>query len=68
MTENILVSDPVSAAEKLTLLRDLGVTVALDDFGTGFSSIGYLRTFPFDRVKIDRSFVQEIGRDPEATS
>jgi diguanylate cyclase (GGDEF)-like protein len=60
LTENVLIADPVSAAKKLAQLRRLGVTIALDDFGTGFSSIGYMRTFPFDRVKIDRSFTLEL--------
>ncbi|MFK8252642.1 putative bifunctional diguanylate cyclase/phosphodiesterase [Ancylobacter terrae] len=68
LTEGVLIGDPASAARKLAELRAMGVTISLDDFGTGFSSIGYLRTFPIDRVKIDRSFTQDIGRDPEATT
>ena len=44
-------------------LRRLGVTISMDDFGTGFSSLGYLRTFPFDKLKIDQSFVQSLGPD-----
>jgi EAL domain-containing protein (putative c-di-GMP-specific phosphodiesterase class I) len=42
-------------------LHDLGIKIALDDFGTGYASLNYLRTFPFDKIKIDRTFVTELG-------
>ncbi len=47
-------------------LREMGVRLALDDFGTGHSSLTYLRRFPFDRIKIDRSFIQNLSRDVES--
>ncbi len=68
LTEGILVNNPTIAARKLATLKERGFTLALDDFGTGFSSIGYLRQFPFDILKIDRSFVREIGLNATANS
>lgn len=57
LTESFLVSDVAKAARILRALRDLGVRVALDDFGTGWSSLNYLKNFPVDTLKIDRSFI-----------
>jgi EAL domain-containing protein (putative c-di-GMP-specific phosphodiesterase class I) len=61
VTESVLITDPASAARALGQLRDLGVTLAIDDFGTGNSSLTALQRFPFQVLKIDRSFVSGIG-------
>ena len=61
ITETVLMNDRANAASDLQALRELGVRVAIDDFGTGYSSLAYLRDFPIDIVKMDRTFVQELG-------
>ncbi|MCJ2010844.1 putative bifunctional diguanylate cyclase/phosphodiesterase [Methylobacterium sp. J-092] len=60
VTEGVLIEDAVTALDILRQIRALGVRIALDDFGTGYSSLSYLRSFAFDKVKIDRSFVKEL--------
>lgn len=60
VTELALLEETEATLETLHQLRGLGVRVSLDDFGTGYSSLSYLRSFPFDKIKIDRSFVQEV--------
>jgi EAL domain-containing protein (putative c-di-GMP-specific phosphodiesterase class I) len=65
LTESILVEESSKVGETLADLKDLGVKLALDDFGTGYSALSYLKRFPFDMVKIDRSFVRGLGRDSE---
>jgi diguanylate cyclase (GGDEF)-like protein len=64
ITESFLLTRPERAKAALDELRARGIHIALDDFGTGFSSIGYLRQFEFDRVKLDRSLVDELDLDP----
>ena len=66
ITENVLVSDTAAALKVLEQLRGLGVRIAMDDFGTGYSSLSYFRLFPFDKVKIDRSFVGDMAKNPQA--
>ncbi|MEP2706700.1 MAG: EAL domain-containing protein [Roseibium sp.] len=61
ITESVFLKDVGSASHKLEQLRDMGIRIALDDFGTGYSSLSYLRQYKFDKIKIDKSFVDEIG-------
>tara|TARA_R110001583_G_scaffold9281_2_gene44164 strand:+ start:101021 stop:103654 length:2634 start_codon:yes stop_codon:yes gene_type:complete len=62
ITESLFMQDIEDTCRKLQRISDLGVKIALDDFGTGFSSLSYLRHVPFDVLKIDRSFVNDIGK------
>ncbi|MEY4563687.1 MAG: hypothetical protein RLZZ618_2964, partial [Pseudomonadota bacterium] len=64
LTESILIHDAEDALHRLRGLAELGVMMAIDDFGTGYSSLGYLKRFPIARLKIDRSFVQNLPDDP----
>lgn len=68
LTEDLLMGDTRAALRALGSLRRLGVRIALDDFGTGYSSLSYLRRFPMDYLKIDTTFVEGLGTEPEATS
>ena len=65
ITEGSLLEGSHTVLRLVQGLRDLGVRVSMDDFGTGYSSLSYLQTFPFDKIKIDRSFVQGIDRKPD---
>jgi diguanylate cyclase (GGDEF)-like protein len=66
VTEGLLLSETEGTIATLTKLREMGVRLAMDDFGTGYSSLGYLRKFRFDKIKIDQSFVRNLGVDAEA--
>ena len=68
LTESVLLGEAARLTETVAKLRELGVHLVLDDFGTGYSSLGYLTRLPLDALKIDRAFVDGLGRDPQDTT
>jgi EAL domain-containing protein (putative c-di-GMP-specific phosphodiesterase class I) len=66
VTEAVLLKDDDQTIKTLVHLRALGIRIAMDDFGTGYSSLSYLRRFPFDKIKIDRTFIQDIGDNAQS--
>jgi len=68
LTESSIMKDPEEAIEKLHELKLMGIKVAIDDFGTGYSSLNYLKRFPIDTLKIDKSFVSDVCKDPHDTA
>ena len=68
LTESSIMKDPEEAIEKLHELKLMGIRVAIDDFGTGYSSLNYLKRFPIDTLKIDRTFVSDVCKDPHDTA
>ena len=68
LTESSIMKDPEAAIEKLHELKLMGVKVAVDDFGTGYSSLNYLKRFPIDTLKIDKTFVSDVCKDPHDTA
>ena len=68
LTESSIMKDPEQAIEKLHELKLMGISVAIDDFGTGYSSLNYLKRFPIDTLKIDKTFVADVCKDPHDTA
>jgi EAL domain-containing protein (putative c-di-GMP-specific phosphodiesterase class I) len=66
ITESVLLEDSESTLATLHKLRNLGARISMDDFGTGYSSLSYLRSFPFDKIKIDRSFIRDLADREDA--
>ena len=65
VTESVLLQDNQATLDMLHRLRDLGARISMDDFGTGYSSLSYLRSFPFDKIKIDKSFIRDLNESDE---
>jgi EAL domain-containing protein (putative c-di-GMP-specific phosphodiesterase class I) len=68
LTESVMFDDFSRASSVLRRLKSLGLKIALDDFGTGYSSLSYLHAFPFDKIKIDKSFVWMLQKNPQSAA
>ena len=66
ITERLLMSQPDNAKETLSMCRKAGLGISIDDFGTGYSSLSYLHYYPIDTLKVDQSFVRNMGKDKTA--
>src|SRR5271163_4390234 len=68
VTESVMIKDAEQAISLLHSMREMGIQIAMDDFGTGYSSLAYLRRFPFDKIKIDKSFIDELGQREDSAA
>jgi predicted signal transduction protein with EAL and GGDEF domain len=68
VTESVMITDAEQVISTLHSIRDMGSAIAMDDFGTGYSSLSYLRRFPFDKIKIDKSFINELGQREDSAA
>ena len=68
ITESVLIEDLAGGLAILRRLKALGVRISMDDFGTGYSSLSYLQSFPFDKIKIDQSFISKLGTNPQSAT
>jgi EAL domain-containing protein (putative c-di-GMP-specific phosphodiesterase class I) len=68
ITESVLLQESDATMATLHQLRELGIRISMDDFGTGYSSFSYLRSFPFDKIKIDRSFVSDLSKEGDCAA
>ena len=66
LTESVLLARPAEARRAMEALNALGASLAIDDFGTGYSSLAYLKDLPLQRLKLDQSFIRDLGRDPDS--
>ena len=65
LTESVLIDNMDDAIKRMRALKNIGVGFSIDDFGTGYSSLSYLKRLPVDQLKIDKSFVRDIAKDPD---
>src|ERR1700753_1556378 len=68
ITENVLIDDFSRALSIMRRLKALGIRISMDDFGTGYSSLAYLQAFPFDKIKIDQSFISSVVANPQSAA
>lgn len=68
ITESVMMRDPQASLEAMKVFRGLNIHLVIDDFGTGYSSLSYLKRFPVDTLKVDKSFVDGLGKDAESTA
>ena len=68
ITESVMMKDPLASLEAMKVFRGLDIHLVIDDFGTGYSSLSYLKRFPVDTLKVDKSFVDGLGKDAESTA